>query len=195
MRRTLVTQLAALAVVTAVGVGYIAFDVIGVHVGHEPYHVTWSCPRAPGDYQRRGRVTYRGVEVGKVASLHFTLGRGGGARYRPRREDSGGLYASVKELTAAAEQYMDIVPPTTDPPYLQNGSVIPMDHTSVPVSVGQLLNTVNSLVNSLHASDLNTLTESLAQGLQGAGPDLRSIIVNGDTLITALQSAIPGTRS
>jgi virulence factor Mce-like protein len=77
---------------------------------------------------------------------------------------------------------------------VHSGSIIPEDRTTVPVPVGTLLNTLNTLVGSLHASDLNTLSKALATGLQDAGGDLHSIIVDGNTLVTALQSAIPGTE-
>jgi phospholipid/cholesterol/gamma-HCH transport system substrate-binding protein len=102
--------------------------------------------------------------------------------------------ASVKELTAAAEQYMDLVPSGTDTPgqYLRPGATI--TNAVIPISVGTLLNTVNSLVNSLNAEDLNTLSAALATGLQDAGGDLHSIIVDGNMLVSALQSAIPGTQ-
>lgn len=88
------------------------------------------------------------------------------------------------------------MPAGTDPPgkYLHSGSQIPEEMTSIPVSVGTLLDTVNSLVDSLSAQDLNTLSSALATGLQDAGGDLHSIIVDGNTLVSALQSAIPGTQ-
>lgn len=196
MSRSILARLIALVVVTVVGTYYIAFDAVGVHVVDRPFHVQVVLPSAGGIYTD-AYVTYRGVEVGKVAALHLhkndvvaVLAINHGARI------PSDVTASVKELTAAAEQYMDLVPAGSYPPgqWLKAGSVIPESRTSIPVSVGTLLDSVNTLVDSLSAQDLNTLTSALATGLRDAGGDLHSLIVNGATLVHALQSAIPGTE-
>lgn len=196
MSRSILARLVALLVITVAGLYYIAFDAVGVHVISQPYHIKVVMPTAGGIYPD-AYVTYRGVEVGKVSSLHLQqndvvadLAINHGTRI------PADVTASVRELTAAAEQYMDLVPASSDSSaWMKPGDVIPADRTSVPVSVGTLLNTVNSLVDSLSAQDLNTLASALATGLRDAGGDLHSIIVNGNTLVSALQSAIPGTQS
>lgn len=200
MTRAVLGRIIALLVVTVLGASYIAFDALDLKVTNQPYTIHVDMPAAGGIYSD-AYVTYRGVEVGKVSALHLhpngvtaDLAINHGVRI------PADVTASVRELTAAAEQYMDLVPPkatltaaTSPGPYLRAGSVIPRDRVSIPVSVGTLLNKVNSLVDSLNASDLNTLSSALATGLRGAGTDLHSIIVNGQTLVNALQSAIPGT--
>lgn len=193
MSRGIIFRLIALLLVTAAGVYYIAIDAVGVKIGRQTYTVHAFLPEAAGIYTNAS-VTYRGVTVGKVTAVHLApdhvtvdLAIKDGTRIPANS------VATVRELTAAAEQYMDLVPPGADPPYLTNGAVIPENQTKVPTSIGTLLNTVNSLVNSIHASDLNTVTTAFAQGLQNAGTDLRSIVVDGSQLMQALQTAIPGT--
>ena len=196
MSRSILARLIALLVITAAGAYYIAFDAVGVHLVSKPYHIKVQMPTAGGIYPD-AYVTYRGVEVGKVSSLQLqendvvaVLAINHGTRI------PADVTASVRQLTAAAEQYMDLVPTASDPSaWMKPGDVIPANRTTVPVSVGTLLNTVNSLVDSLSAQDLNTLASALATGLRDAGGDLHSIIVNGNTLVDALQSAIPGTQS
>jgi phospholipid/cholesterol/gamma-HCH transport system substrate-binding protein len=199
-------RLLALLVVAILGVYYIAFDAVGVHLWGKPYTIKVQLPAAGGIYSHAA-VTYRGVEVGKVTALHLhptnvvvDLAINNGVKIPTN------VHASVKELTAAAEQYMDLVPPPAGTSsvatgraavpaapvtYLKTGAVI--TGGTVPTSVGTLLNTLNSLVSSVHASDLNTISTSLAQGLQGAGGDLRSIITDSQTLLQALVEAVPGT--
>ncbi len=200
MSRSVLGRMIALLVVTFLGASYIAFDAVGVEVVNQPYTVEVDMPAAGGIYTD-AYVTYRGVEVGKVSSLHLhPNGVTADLAIDQGVKIPAGVTASVRELTAAAEQYMDLVPPkatlaaaASPGSYLRAGSVIPRDRVSVPVSVGTLLDTVDSLVGSLHASDLNTLSAALATGLRNAGSDLHSIIVNGQTLVNALQSAVPGT--
>lgn len=189
----MIGRLIALLVVTVLGVYYIVFDAVGVQLGAQPYTVHVELPAAGGIYSDAS-VSYRGVDVGKVSAVHL---RPNGVVVDLAIQHGvhipADAHASVRELTAAAEQYLDLVPPNTDPPFLHNGSTIPMADTSIPTSIGTLLNSVNSLVSSLHASDINTISRSLAEGLQGAGDDLRSLIADSHTLLSALQSSIPGT--
>jgi phospholipid/cholesterol/gamma-HCH transport system substrate-binding protein len=194
VNRGLVARMIALVVISILGVYFVVFESVGVKIFNTPFTVKVTLPNAGGIYTDAS-VTYRGVTVGKVTAVHLepndvvvdlAIRRG--------EKIPSNVTASVRELTAAAEQYMDLVPASTDPPYLHSGSVIPESHTSVPVTVGELLNNLNSLVNSLHASDLNTLSQALAQGLHDAGPDLRAIIVDGNLLLNALRASIPGTN-
>ncbi|HET6963207.1 MAG TPA: MlaD family protein [Acidimicrobiales bacterium] len=196
MSRSILVRLIALLVITVAGASYIAFDAVGVHVVNQPYHVKVVLPTAGGIYQD-AYVTYRGVEVGKVSGLQLEQDRVVAVlAINHGTHIPSDVTASVRQLTAAAEQYMDLVPAGSDPPssWLGPGSVIPEDRTSIPVSVGTLLNTVNSLVGSLNPQDVNTLSSALATGLRDAGGDLHAIIADGNTLVSALQSAIPGTN-
>ncbi|HEX6392239.1 MAG TPA: MCE family protein [Acidimicrobiales bacterium] len=193
MSRSILTRIIALVVVTLLGLYYILFDAVGIKLTNQPYTIHAVLTTGGGIYQDAG-VAYRGVQVGKVTGLHLEPSRVVvDMAIRHGVKIPANVTASVKELTAAAEQYLDLVPAAMDPPFIQAGYTIPEDRTSVPVSIGQVLNTVNTLVSSLSASDLNTLSRALAEGLQGAGQDLRSIIVDGSTLLQALQSAAPGT--
>ena len=196
MNRSILARLIALFVITLAGGYYIAFDAVGVHLVNGPYQLKVVLPAAGGIYPD-AYVTYRGVEVGKVSSVRLeqndvvlTLAINHGTRI------PSDATARVRELTAAAEQYMDLVPTGTgpDPAFFRPGDTVPSDPDQpIPVTIGTLLNTVNSLVNSLSAQDLNTLSSALATGLRDAGGNLRSIIVDGNALVTALQSATPAT--
>jgi phospholipid/cholesterol/gamma-HCH transport system substrate-binding protein len=208
MSRSILARLIALLVVTVAGGYYIAFDAIGVHVFNQPYTINVdmpmteqvdgvTMPAGAGGLYHDAYVTYRGVEVGKVAALHLhqnmvvaVLSISHGAKIPSN------VTANVRELTAAAEQYMDLEPQggQASATFLSAGGTIPENMTSVPVSIGMLLNTLNSLVDNLSAQDLNTLSGALATGLNNAGGDLHQIIADGNTLVSALQSAIPGTQ-
>jgi len=193
--RSLAARLVAFILVGLLGLYYIIFDVIQVKVFDQPYQVKVVLPTG-GNIYTQAYVDYRGVEVGKVANLQLqkkdvvaTLDIDQGVKIPAH------VNAEVKELTAAAEQYLDLVPTSADPPYLRPGAVINEDHTTVPVSIGQLLSTLNKLVTSVHASNLNTIATALGTGLQGEGDDLRSIIQDSYQLTQALQQAEPATVS
>jgi phospholipid/cholesterol/gamma-HCH transport system substrate-binding protein len=195
MSRSLLARLGVFALIGLLGLYYIIFDVIAVRVFNQPYQIKVVLPQG-GNIYSQAYVTYRGVEVGKVASLALhpndvvaTLNIHKGVKI------PADVTAHVKELTAAAEQYMDLVPTKADPPYLAPGAVIPENRTTVPVSIGQLLSTLNQLVSSVHASNLNTIATALGTGLQGEGDNLRTIIQDSYQLTEALRQAEPATIS
>lgn len=194
MNRSLIARLVALLVIVLGALYFIVFDAVGVKPWWDSnYTIHVDLPNAGGLYSDAS-VTYRGVDVGKVSSVHLlpnmvevdlSIHRG--------VKIPANAHAAVRELTAASEQYIDLSPTSNDPPYLAAGNTIPIDRTSVPITVGELLNTTNNLIQSLKASDLNTISQTLGTGLQNAGQDLRSIIIDGRTLLQALQQAEGGT--
>jgi phospholipid/cholesterol/gamma-HCH transport system substrate-binding protein len=221
VNRSILARLIALGVVTVLGFYYIAFDAIGYHLPgvDGPYQISvampvtepFGCdaasggptsptcqqiPAGAGGLYTDAYVTYRGVAVGKVAALNLhpdgvtaVLNIDHGVKIPDN------VTAAVKELTAAAEQYIDLEPMggTASPTSMAAGATIPSDRTTVPVSIGELLDSLNNLVDNLSASDLNTLSSALATGLVNAGGNLRQIIVDSNALVTALQTAATGT--
>jgi phospholipid/cholesterol/gamma-HCH transport system substrate-binding protein len=191
--RSMIARLVALGVLTVLGLYYILFDAVGIHLTDQPFTVHVVMPNAGGIYSD-AYVTYRGVTVGRVAALHLRSDQVvADLAINHGEKIPENVTANVRQLTAAAEQYMDLVPSNADPPYLTPGYTIPASRTFIPTSIGTLLNTLNSLVDGLSASDLNTLTNALSTGLSNAGGDLHTIIEDSHTLIQSLQSAIPGT--
>jgi phospholipid/cholesterol/gamma-HCH transport system substrate-binding protein len=187
-------RLIALAVVVVLGFGYILFDVFGWRVGAQRFQVTVVLARAGGIYPTAD-VTYRGVPVGKVTSLRLTptnvlvkLG------INPGTKIPADTNANVKELSAIGEQYMDLVPRDPSGVWLHNGSVIPVENTSVPTSIDTTLIDFSLLLRSVNASDLDTFNQFLASGFADTDQALRSLIVNGQSLVNALEDAQPATQ-
>jgi phospholipid/cholesterol/gamma-HCH transport system substrate-binding protein len=194
MSRTQVwVRVTALVVVALLGVSYIAFDVIGWRIGAQPYQVTVDLPRGGGLYSD-GFVTYRGVDVGRISSL--TLNATGAVAtldIDPGTTIPANAIAHVHELSVAGEQYLDLVPSSPQGPVLHAGSLIPRNHTAVPVSVFQLLSDAGQLIGSIKSSEVQTITDALGSGFANTGLALRSITVASRHLISALQAAQAAT--
>ncbi|HEY1831003.1 MAG TPA: MlaD family protein [Acidimicrobiales bacterium] len=186
-------RIAALILVFAVGVSYIAFDVLGFRIGSQPFIVTVDLPRGGGLYSD-GFVTYRGVDVGRINNL--SLDRSGAVAtlaIDPGTSIPANAVAHVHELSVAGEQYLDLVPSSDHGPDLHNGSVIGPDHAVVPVSVFQLLNDAGQLIASVKSSEVKTITQALGTGFANTGSDLRALTVAAENLIGALQAARAAT--
>ncbi|OOK74908.1 mce related family protein [Mycobacterium kansasii] len=155
--------------------------------------VTLEVPAAGGLY-RFSNVTYRGVQVGKVTAVgltshcsdpkrspctNATLSLGSSPKI------PADLQADVRSISAVGEQYVDLRPRTNSPPYLHNGSVIPMSQASVPQPIGPVLDQTSALIDSIPKDKLVALLDEAFKGFNGAGYDFGSLFdsaakVSGD---------------
>jgi phospholipid/cholesterol/gamma-HCH transport system substrate-binding protein len=186
-------RIGALVVVAIVGVSFIAFDVLGLRLGTEPFQVTVHLPRGGGLYAD-GFVTYRGVDVGRIKTLALDpTGATATLDIDPGTKIPANATAHVHELSVAGEQYLDLVPSSPKGPDLHGGSVIGRRHTVVPVSVFTLLSDAGQLITSINASEVKTITTAFGSGFADTGPALRTITVAAKNFIAALQKAQSAT--
>jgi phospholipid/cholesterol/gamma-HCH transport system substrate-binding protein len=186
-------RIGALVVVAVLGVSYIAFSVLGYRVGAQAYEVTVDLPRGGGLYSD-GFVTYRGVDVGRIASLTLTpSGAVATVSIDPGTVIPANAVAYVHDLSVAGEQYLDLVPTGPGGPDLHQGSVIGRPRTVVPVSVFQLLSDAGQLISSVNASEVQTITHALGTGFANTGTDLRTLTTAAEHLVGALQAARAAT--
>jgi phospholipid/cholesterol/gamma-HCH transport system substrate-binding protein len=101
--------------------------------------------------------------------------------------------AIVATRSAVGEQYVILQPADDKGPFLKDGSVIPLDHTGIPVPVEQLLLHIDTLVGSLDERNLRIVVDELGKAFAGAGNDLGRLIDNGDLLLTRAEESLPQT--
>jgi phospholipid/cholesterol/gamma-HCH transport system substrate-binding protein len=189
MNRGIIVRLLALVVTIVAGFGYILFGVLGWKLGAQNYPVTVMLSRAGGIYPQAD-VTLRGVVVGRVTSLK--LSRNGVAVHLgidPGVRIPADSTAAVRELSAAGEQYMDLVPTHPGGADLRRGGVIEEAHTSVPTSIDTTLVDLGQLLSSINTTNLDTLNQALSNGFGGAGGQLRTLLVQTQNLVGALRSS------
>ena len=138
--------------------------------------VTLELPSAGGLY-RFSNVTYRGVQIGKVTAVVPTRA---GAKATLSLDASAkvpvDLQAQVRSVSAVGEQYVDLRPHNTAPPYLRNGSVIPVEKTTIPQAVGPMLDQTSALINSIPKNKLGALLDESFRAFNGSGYDLGSLL-------------------
>jgi phospholipid/cholesterol/gamma-HCH transport system substrate-binding protein len=193
VKRTVRFRLAALLVVVLIGCGYTVFEVIGWRIGAQRYHVTVMLPRAGGVYPAAD-VTYRGVSVGKVAGLQLLSdGVAADLAINPGVKIPANSTATVKELSAIGEQYLDLVPGSPGGPALASGGVIPLARAAVPTSIDTALIDFSRLLSTINPDDIVNLNHAFATGLGGTGNDLRNTIEASQNFISAITAAEPAT--
>ncbi|HLX47722.1 MAG TPA: MlaD family protein [Streptosporangiaceae bacterium] len=169
---------------------------LGRFIGLSGYYtVKMYLPESGGLYND-ANVTYRGVSVGRVGSMSLTsngvvvdLDINNSAPKIPAT----GLQATVADLSAVGENYVNLRPQTSSGPYLTAGSVIPQHVTQVPLPVTSLLTSLNALVSSVPQQSLRVVVDQLGTAFQGQGPNLQVLLDTSSTLTQAASKDIPQT--
>ncbi len=189
-------QLVLFALVTVVGVTYVALTYTGIPQFFGAGYVVTARFEDSGGIFPAAQVTYRGKGIGEVEELRLTEG---GVAVVMRLEDGtrvpADTVATVNSLSVVGEQYVSLRPRSRGGPYLQDGSVIPQSRTDLPTpEVETLLLNLNELVASIGQENLVTVIDELNKAFEGVGPDLERLIDSGNALIEAADANLPQTK-
>ncbi|MDQ1748908.1 MAG: phospholipid/cholesterol/gamma-HCH transport system substrate-binding protein [Frankiaceae bacterium] len=193
IRRSVKIQLVAFVVISLLGIYYVAANYVGVHVpwGAHPISVTMQAPDTGGIFTNAA-VTERGVDVGRVGKLTLRPGHVDvELRIDPGHSIPKDLRATVANLSAVGEQYVDLEPQSTGGEVLRNGDVITADKVTVPLDDATLLVDLDKLVTSVDRNHLATVIEELGKGFDNLGPSLQALIDNGNKLTQDAIATLP----
>jgi virulence factor Mce-like protein len=189
-------QLLAFAVVALLGMSYLGFKYVGLDrlVLGSGYEVAADF-RDSGGIFVNAEVTYRGVAVGRVTDMQLV---DDGVRVVLSIEpDADPIPADTEAMvatrSAVGEQYVILRPQDDEGPFLEEGSVIPVERTDIPIPVEQMLLHIDELVGSLDQENLRIVVEELGTAFAGAGDDLGRLIDNGDLLLARAEESLPET--
>lgn len=188
-----VGRLGLFALVGVLCLGYVMFSVVGSQTFKGSYRVVVRMPVTGGLFPG-SQVTYRGVPIGTVSSIDIT---GDGIAANLEIHDSVQIPTATKAVVAdrspAGEQYIDMEPTGSGPPYLREGSVIALADTVRPPSLAELLKAVTVFSNSVDLNQLQTVFHELSVAFAGTGPALGALIDHSSDLVTQLESVTPQT--
>ena len=189
-------QLAIFTIASIIGalVMVIAYMQVPTLLGIGRITVKLELPASGGLY-RFSNVTYRGVEVGKVTGMDVSREHATATlKLDTSPKIPADLVAEVRSVSAVGEQYVELMPRTDSPPYLQDGSVIAAADAKIPQTVGPMLDQVSTLINSVPKDKLRGLVDESFDAFNGAGYDLGSLFdssvqISGDLNKVADQSS------
>lgn len=187
-RRVLV-NLAVFALLFVVLASWAVTNVVSLDQIERPYSIAAEFESSPG-LQPNVQATYLGVPVGSVETVDLEAGHvrvtidiDRGVRLPE------GLSAAVRRRSAVGEPYIALDPPDDDgAPEIEPGSdyTIPIDRTTVPLSYGELFESVDQLVSAVPGDDLGVVLDELATALGGRGPEIRRVLASADDVTTTL---------
>lgn len=189
-------QLVAFVVVAALGITYVGLNYVGLGglVGRGGYQVQLQLASSGGIFSN-AEVSYRGVTIGRIGELRLIPD---GVEVDLHIDHDApkvptDLQAAVANRSAVGEQYVDLRPNTGDGPYLEPGSVIPMERTSTPLPVDTVLLNLDRLVTSVPTDSLRTVVDELHLAFNGTGPQLQTILDSTTALTTTATEHLPQT--
>jgi virulence factor Mce-like protein len=170
---------ANLAVFTVVALALIAYGIVDL-LG-DPFasatRIAAVFPNAAGLYQNFS-VELNGVTVGTVSAVHL-VARGAEVDMTidPGVSVPRDVVASIDVANDLGQQVVELTPRDGGrTPALQSGDVVPVVRGDVPVEVGKVVAAATRLLRAIPPGRLNQLLGELAQGLQGQGADIRTIV-------------------
>ena len=185
LSRRVLLQLAMISVIATVAMSIMALHFLKLPAkffGVGRYTVTVELPDTGGLYST-GNVTYRGVEVGRVNSVHLTpTGVAADLSLKSGIDIPSDLRAEVHSQSAIGEQYVDLIPQNGTSRPLRNGDVIPLSRTSVPPDINELLDAANEGLKAIPRDNLKTAVDESYIAFGGMGQQLAEIIRGSTTL-------------
>ncbi|QEN13995.1 MCE family protein [Mycolicibacterium sp. ELW1] len=99
---------------------------------------------------------------------------------------TGATKAAVRYLNLVGDRYLELVDAPGPTAVLPAGSQIPIDRTEPALDLDLLLSGLKPVIASLNPQDVNALTASLVQILQGQGGTVESLFAKTSSFTTAL---------
>jgi phospholipid/cholesterol/gamma-HCH transport system substrate-binding protein len=192
LRRSTRIQLILFVVITLVGVSYVSANYVGLTkgwFGSKGCTIHADFPDSGGIFTN-AEVTYRGVTIGRVGTLHLT---DSGVRVDLDIDNCSSpqipvdTSAQVSNRSVIGEQYVNLVPSTASGPVLTGGDVLPADHNTIPIPTQDLLLNLDRLVTSVDPTTLRTTVEELGLALNGRGDDLARLLDSSRALLSTAQ--------
>jgi phospholipid/cholesterol/gamma-HCH transport system substrate-binding protein len=93
---------------------------------------------------------------------------------------------AVRYLNLVGDRYLELINAPGSTRMLHAGSQIPIDHTSPALDLDLLLGGLKPVIQGLNPQDVNALTASLLQVLQGQDVNLQSLFARGASFANTL---------
>ncbi|BBX41634.1 MCE family protein [Mycobacterium simiae] len=163
--------------------------------------VTMIAPRAGLVMDPGSKVTYNGVEIGRVSGI-FAIERNGRPAAKvvldvtPRYLVAipANVAAEVKATTVFGNKYVALSSPKHPAPQHLTPSTI-IDATSVTTEFNSLFETLTSIAEKVDPVKVNLTLSAAAQALTGLGEKFGAALLNGNAILDELNPRLPGLRS
>ncbi len=133
-------------------------------------------------------VRFAGVRVGTVADVRMQADKTVLVSFSADRDVAltDGTRAEVRYLNLVGDRFLEIVDEPGSTRLLPPGARIPVQRTAPALDLDLLLGGLKPVVQGLNPEDVNALTGSLIQVVQGQGPTMESLMSNSSTFVNTM---------
>ncbi len=133
-------------------------------------------------------VRFSGVRVGTVSDVRMQDDKTVLVSFSTDRDVvmTDGTRAEVRYLNLVGDRFLEIVDEPGSTRLLVPGSRIPLERTAPALDLDLLLGGLKPVVQGLDPEDINALTGSLIQVVQGQGPTMESLMSNSSTFVNTM---------
>ncbi len=133
-------------------------------------------------------VRVAGIRVGTVQGLSMQSDKKVRVEFDVDRKVvlTTGTKAMVRYLNLVGDRYLELVDAPGSTKVLPGGSEISLDRTAPALDLDMLLGGLKPVIRGLNPNDVNALSASLLQVLQGQGGTLESLLSNTSSFTNAL---------
>lgn len=166
---------------------YMAIAVGGLKFG-KAIHVTAEFDNATG-LVKEGAVMIAGVNVGSIESLSVRHDKAVvGLRLREDAQIRQDVKAAIRAKSLLGEKYVELLPQSETAPLITSGTAI--TQTAVPVEVDELLTHLGPVIKDINPKDMQAIVRSVAEALNGQGPQLAAAITSGSSALGRLDGML-----
>jgi phospholipid/cholesterol/gamma-HCH transport system substrate-binding protein len=147
------------------------------------------------------KVTYNGVQIGRVSSISETAHNGKPAAkvvldIAPKyvSQIPANVAAAVKATTVFGNKYVALSAPKTPAAQSITPSIV-IDATAVTTEFNTLFETLTSIAEKIDPVKVNLTLSATAQALTGLGDRFGASLVHGDTVLDDLNLRMPALRN
>lgn len=141
-------------------------------------------------------VRVLGIDVGTITSVRNVDGH---VRVRMQLDEGTrlpkGAYATIVPLTLLGERYVQLGPHYDGGPRLEDGDRIPLEHTSVPAEIDDLLRNLEDFMGAIDPEQAGDVVTNLAELVDGRGADVNQLIANASGTLDLLADEGDDIRS
>ncbi|HEX2893052.1 MAG TPA: MlaD family protein [Marmoricola sp.] len=186
-------RLAVFGLLAVISVVFAGVNYVGIperYLG-DSYRVSVNLPDSGGIFTN-AEVTLRGIQIGRVGSLHLTPdGVRVDLQIRRGTRIPTDTKVVVGNLSAVGEQYVELQPARSSGPFLTPGAALPVSAATTPPQVTALLVNLDRLARSLGKAQLRTVVSELGNAFDGSAQDLATVLRQAQAVTRDLSAAQP----
>lgn len=133
-------------------------------------------------------VRFSGVRVGTVEDVEMQSDKSVLVSFSADRDVvmTDGTRVEVRYLNLVGDRFLELVDDPGSTRLLAPGTRIPPERTAPALDLDLLLGGLKPVVQGLNPQDVNALTASLIQVVQGQGPTMESLLSNSSTFLQTM---------